>query len=69
MSKRRVIQTGDKVQIVYVDGSKTTATLIHTPRGASDVWEFEREDNAQLFVCNPHSLSFVRWELLERGNG
>ena len=69
MKKRKLIQVGDKVQIVYVDGSTVTATVTHTPRGNSDVWEFEREDNSQLFALNPYSLNFVRWELIERGSG
>jgi len=60
------IKAGDTVNIVY-EGSVVDwdVTLIHTPAGEGDLWQFQRP-NGSVFALNPYGPQFMRIERPER---
>ena len=59
MNYEKRIDEGDTVIINYTvaDWLPETVKVIHTPAGAGDLWQFER-DTGQVFALNPYSPDF-----------
>lgn len=56
------IKSGDTVNIVYEGGVvDRDVTVIHTPAGEGDLWQFQRRDGS-VFALNPYSSRLVRIE-------
>ena len=61
MSATDQIREGDTVNIVCIGYTDWRCTVIRTPAGAGDLWQFRRSDGT-VFAQNPYSPRLLRIE-------
>jgi len=61
MSAIDQIREGDIVSVICTDCTEWKCTVIRTPAGAGDLWQFRRKDGT-VFAQNPYSPRLLRIE-------